>query len=210
MSTAISGKLYIVSAPSGAGKTSLVRALMERLPGICFSVSHTTRAPRPGEVDGRDYHFVDVERFEQMIREGAFLEYARVFDNYYGTSRAAVEALLADGRDVFLDIDWQGARQVRAAWSEVESIFVLPPSREALEQRLRGRGQDSDETIARRMRDAVNEIAHYREYDYLIVNDDFDVALGELEAVVRAGRLRCEAQSRRHAALIEGLLASEG
>ncbi len=210
MSERPQGTLFIVSAPSGAGKTSMVRALMERDPDLGFSVSHTTRPPRPGEVDGRDYHFVDVHTFERMVEEGAFLEYARVFDNYYGTSRAAVEAQLAEGRDVFLDIDWQGARQVRQAWPEAVSIFVLPPSREALEARLRGRGTDSDEVIAGRMARAVDEASHYDEYDYLIVNDDFETAVGDLGAIVRARRLRLPAQQVRHADMIAGLLASVG
>ncbi|HEB99988.1 MAG TPA: guanylate kinase [Thiotrichales bacterium] len=210
MSERPQGTLFIVSAPSGAGKTSMVRALMERDPDLGFSVSHTTRPPRPGEVDGRDYHFVDVPTFERMVEEGAFLEYARVFDNYYGTSRAAVEAQLAEGRDVFLDIDWQGARQVRQAWPDAVSIFVLPPSREALEARLRGRGTDSDEVIAGRMARAVDEASHYDEYDYLIVNDDFETAVGDLGAIVRARRLRLPAQQVRHADMIAGLLASVG
>lgn len=202
------GNLFIASAPSGAGKTSLVRALMERLPEVAFSVSHTTRAMRPGEENGRDYHFVEHAEFEAMIERGEFLEHAQVFDNYYGTARAAVEAQLAAGQDVFLDIDWQGARQIRELWPEVISIFILPPSREALQERLTGRGQDDAETIARRMRDAVAESSHYDEYDYVIVNDDFSVALDELECLVRAARLEIAPQQRRHAALIERLLAS--
>ena len=208
--TATLGNLFIVSAPSGAGKTSLVRALMERDPDIAFSVSHTTRPPRPGEADGRDYHFVDVATFERMIEEGAFLEYARVFDNYYGTSRAEVERLLAAGKDVFLDIDWQGARQVRSAWPEAVSLFILPPSREALEARLRGRGTDSEEVIARRMAQAVDEASHYREYDYLIINDVFETALEDLAAIVRAVRLREPRQACRHADLLRDLLEEEG
>ena len=204
------GNLFIVSAPSGAGKTSLVRAMMERLGHVAFSVSHTTRAMRPGEQDGRDYHFVDIPTFEAMIAEQAFLEHARVFDNYYGTARASVEAQLAAGEDVFLDIDWQGAQQIRAAWPGVVSMFILPPSRAALESRLRGRGQDSDEIIARRMQGAVSESAHYDEYDYLIINDDFPTALEELMAIVRAQRLRTSQQSLRHAELLERLLEPAG
>lgn len=200
------GNLFIVSAPSGAGKTSLVRAMMERLGQVAFSVSHTTRAMRPGEQDGRDYHFIDVPTFEAEIAAGAFLEHARVFDNYYGTARASVEAQLAAGEDVFLDIDWQGARQIRAAWPGVVSIFILPPSRAALESRLRGRGQDSDAIIAKRMEGAVSESAHYDEYDYLIINDDFPTALDELMAIVRAQRLRTSQQALRHAELLERLL----
>jgi guanylate kinase len=200
------GNLFIVSAPSGAGKTSLVRAMMERLGHVAFSVSHTTRAMRPGEQDGRDYHFVDVATFEAEIAAGAFLEYAKVFDNYYGTARASVEAQLDAGEDVFLDIDWQGAQQIRTAWPGVVSIFILPPSRAALESRLRGRGQDSEEIIARRMQGAVGESAHYDEYDYLIINDDFPTALDELMAIVRAQRLRTSQQILRHAELLERLL----
>lgn len=202
------GTLFIVSAPSGAGKTSLVRAMQERLGGIAFSVSHTTRAMRPGEADGRDYHFVDTKTFKQMIKDKAFLEHAKVFDNYYGTARAAIEAQLAAGEDVFLDIDWQGARQVRRRWKGVQSIFILPPSRAALESRLRGRGQDSDEIIARRMQGAISESSHHGEYDYLIINDDFPTALEELMAIVRAARLKQDRQAARHADLLTSLLAS--
>ncbi|RMG30617.1 MAG: guanylate kinase [Gammaproteobacteria bacterium] len=209
MAEAVTGNLFIVSAPSGAGKTSLVRALMARDPDIAFSVSHTTRAPRPGEEDGRDYHFVDVATFERMVEAGAFLEHARVFGNYYGTARAEVERLLVAGKDVFLDIDWQGARQVRAAWPEAVSVFVLPPSRAVLEERLRGRGTDSDAVIARRMAEAVAEAGHYREYDYLVVNDVFDTALEDLAAIVRAVRLREPRQARRHAALLRDLLHAQ-
>lgn len=201
------GTLYVISAPSGAGKTSLVKALIGSLDGVTVSVSHTTRAPRPGEQDGREYHFVDVERFRAMTAEGAFLEHAKVFDNYYGTSRAVVQERLAAGLDVILEIDWQGARQVRAVMPECVSIFILPPSRPALEDRLRGRAQDSDEVIARRMRDAVNEMQHWEEYDYLIVNDVFNEALAQLQAVFLARRLRREAQAVRHDALLGALLA---
>ncbi|MGE0080447.1 MAG: guanylate kinase [Thiohalomonadaceae bacterium] len=201
------GTLYVISAPSGAGKTSLVKALLGALDGVAVSVSHTTRAPRPGEQDGREYHFVDVARFKAMVAEGAFLEYAQVFDNFYGTSRAAIQDQLAAGLDVILEIDWQGARQVRAAMPDCRSIFILPPSRPALEERLRGRGQDSDEVIARRMRDAVSEMQHWSEYDYLVVNDVFDEALAQLRAVFIAHRLRREAQAVRHGALLGALLA---
>ncbi|MFN2308271.1 MAG: guanylate kinase [Gammaproteobacteria bacterium] len=204
------GNLFIVSAPSGAGKTSLVRAMMERLGQVAFSVSHTTRAMRPGEQDGRDYHFVDVPAFETMVGEGAFLEHARVFDNYYGTARSSVETQLAAGEDVFLDIDWQGAQQIRAAWPGVVSIFILPPSRAALESRLRGRGQDDAAVIARRMQGAVSESGHYDEYDYVIINDDFPTALDELIAIVRAQRLRAAQQALRHADLLERLLEPAG
>ncbi|KPV39100.1 guanylate kinase [Thiohalorhabdus denitrificans] len=186
------GLLIILSAPSGAGKTSLYRALLERVDGVVASVSHTTRAPRPGERDGVDYHFVDEAEFERQVAEGAFLEHARVFDRYYGTSRAAVEAERAAGRDVVLEIDWQGARQIRERVADAVSVFVLPPSREALRERLEGRGQDDPEVIERRMRDAEAEISHYAEYDYVIVNDEFEEALGSLVAVVRGERCRLD------------------
>ncbi len=200
------GTLFIVSAPSGAGKTSLVRALVEREPGVTLSVSHTTRPPRPGERDGVDYHFVDAATFERMVAEDAFLEHAEVFGNRYGTARATVERELEADRDVILEIDWQGARQVRAAMPGAVSVFILPPSREALEQRLRGRGQDDEAVIARRMARAVDEISHYDEYDYLVVNDVFETALEELRAIVRATRLRLPAQAARHAGLLRRLL----
>ncbi len=200
------GTLYIVSAPSGAGKTSLVKALLERVAGISVSVSHTTRAPRPGERDGEDYHFVDHARFEALVAAGEFLEHAKVFDNSYGTARATLVERLEAGEDVILEIDWQGARQVHAAFPEAVKVFILPPSRAALEQRLRARGQDSEAVIARRMAEAVSEMRHFDEYHYLIFNDDFATALGQLEALFRAGRLRCEPQSRRYAVELRGLL----
>ena len=205
-----SGVLYTVSAPSGAGKTSLVKALLESVDDLVLSVSHTTRPRRDGETDGRDYHFVDAATFDRMVAEHAFLEHARVFDNQYGTSRAAVEETLATGRDVLLEIDWQGARQVRERIPGSVSIFVLPPSREALLRRLRGRGQDSDAIIERRMEAAIDEMSHYAEADYLVVNDAFDEALGDLKAIVRAGRVRRERQARRCAHLIDALLAPPG
>lgn len=201
------GTLYVISAPSGAGKTSLVKALLGTLDEVAVSISHTTRAPRPGEQSGREYHFVDVPAFRALIEQGAFLEHAQVFDNYYGTSRASIQDQLASGLDVILEIDWQGARQVRETMPGCRSIFILPPSREALEARLTGRGQDSAEVIARRMRDAVNEMQHWAEYDYLIVNDNFDDALAELRAVFVAGRLKREVQAVRHEGLLRSLLA---
>jgi len=201
------GTLYTVSAPSGAGKTSLVRALLAGDEQLTLSVSHTTRPRREGEVDGRDYHFVDGEAFDRMVGERAFLEHARVFDNQYGTSRRAVEALLHAGRDVLLEIDWQGARQVRSAVAGAVSIFILPPSRAALRERLQGRGQDAPEVIQRRMEAAIDEMSHYAEADYLVINDDFAVALADLAAIIRAGRVRCERQVRTRHALIDALLA---
>ena len=200
------GTLYVIAAPSGAGKTSLVKALLEQSDGIGVSVSHTTRAMRPGEVDGKDYHFIDKSRFEQMVAEGAFLEHAQVFDNYYGTATANLQQQLASGEDVILEIDWQGAAQVREKIPECVKIFILPPSRAALEQRLTSRGQDSAEIIARRMRDAVNEMSHCHEFDYLVINDDFASALADLQASVRGRRLRYQAQAQHQASLLAELL----
>jgi guanylate kinase len=178
------GKLFVIAAPSGAGKTSLVRALMQRRPALRFSISYTTRKKRTNERDEHDYFFVNKEKFEQMRDAGEFLEHARVFDNYYGTSRKQVERLLDEGQDVLLEIDWQGAQQIRRTLPECRTIFVLPPSREALEQRLRGRGTDSDEVIARRLRDSLADLSHWNEFDYIVVNDAFDRATDELEAIV--------------------------
>lgn len=178
------GKLFVIAAPSGAGKTSLVRALMERRPALRFSVSYTTRKQRPNERDGHDYFFVDKAEFESLLAAGEFLEHARVFDNYYGTSRAQVEQLLDLNQDVLLEIDWQGAQQIRRALPECRSIFVLPPSRAALEQRLRNRGTDSDEVIARRLRDSIADLSHWNEFDYIVINDDFSRAGADLEAIV--------------------------
>ena len=200
------GTLYVISAPSGAGKTSLVKALLEKTEGIGVSVSHTTRVKREGEQDGVDYHFTEKAAFEKMVEECAFLEHAQVFDNYYGTATANIEAKLNKGEDVILEIDWQGAAQVRKQLPYSVNIFILPPSQAALEERLRGRGQDSDEIIARRMRDAKNETSHYSEYDYLVVNDDFESALTELKSIVLARRYRFGAQSRRLSALLQELL----
>ena len=197
--------MFIVSAPSGAGKTSLVRRAIAELEDLAVSVSHTTRARRPGDVDGRDYHFVSREDFEAMIAADRFLEYAEVFGNYYGTSVDAVQACLADGRDVVLEIDWQGAEQVRQKLDNIVSIFVLPPSRATLIERLRGRGQDSEEVIATRTAKAVVEMQQYHRADYLIVNDDFEQALAELKAVVVARRVTKARQASRHAGLITSL-----
>lgn len=206
MATTFTGTLFIFSAPSGAGKTSLVKALLDSTSHIGVSVSHTTRSPRPGEIDGRDYHFVAKETFESLIGESAFLEHAQVFDNFYGTSQRWVESELQDGRDVILEIDWQGAEQVRKLMPEAVSVFIAPPSIEALEQRLNNRGQDSQEIIERRMRDARSEMSHYGEYDYLIINDDFDNTVEELRAIIIARRHRLEAQQTRHAHTLENLL----
>jgi len=189
------GTLYVISAPSGAGKTSLVKALLEKTKDIGVSVSHTTRAMREGEHDGVDYHFTEKAEFEKMVQESAFLEHAQVFDNYYGTAIANIESKLKQGEDVILEIDWQGAAQVRKQLPYAVNIFILPPSQAALEERLRGRGQDSDEIIARRMQDAKSETSHYSEYDYFVVNDDFEEALIELKSIVFARRCRFDAQS---------------
>jgi len=201
------GSLFIVAAPSGAGKTSLVNALVTQQADIRLSVSHTTRLPREGEVDGQDYFFVSQDSFALMRDAGAFLESATVFDNSYGTSSEAVLTLLQQGFDVILEIDWQGAEQVRHNFPESTSIFILPPSKSALEQHLRGRGQDNDETIARRMRDAENEMSHYVEFDYLIVNDQFDVALSDLAAIIIARRHSIAVQKQVKLELLTELLA---
>jgi guanylate kinase len=203
----MSGNLYIVSAASGAGKTSLVKALAGSTEDLVVSVSSTTRPPRTGEENGVHYHFVSRGTFEAMLEAGEFLEHAQVFENYYGTSRDAVERHLAQGMDVILEIDWQGARQVRSRRPDSIGIFVLPPSRGALEQRLLGRGQDNEEIIGRRMRDAVAEMSHFDEFDYLVINDDFDTALEDLRSIVRSQRLRRGAQVERHGSLLDGLLA---
>lgn len=179
------GRVFVIAAPSGAGKTSLVKALLRADPNRCFSVSTTTRTKRPAEVDGVDYHFVGPDQFQAMVAADAFLEYAQVFDNWYGTTRGAVAALRDAGRDVILEIDWQGARQVRERLPDCTTIFILPPSREELERRLRSRAQDSDAVIARRLRDAESDIAHWPEFDFVVVNDRFDVALAELERIFR-------------------------
>ncbi len=198
--------LYIFSAPSGAGKTSLVTALVEATDKLIVSVSHTTRAKREGEVDGLHYHFIDVATYEKMVADDAFVEHAQVFDNFYGTSQAAIEAKLTEGVDVILEIDWQGAHQVRERMPAT-SVFILPPSRAELENRLRGRGTDSDEIIGRRMHDAISEMEHYGEYEYLVVNDDFDTALAELKAIVACQRLQLPRQKALLVELLSQLLA---
>jgi guanylate kinase len=178
------GRLYVVAAPSGAGKTSLVKALMQREPRMQFSVSYTTRKPRPTEVAGRDYHFVSTERFAQMVAAHEFLEHAQVFDHCYGTAVKTVQEALENGAQLLLEIDWQGARQVRARLPEACSIFILPPSRGTLEERLKGRSTDSADVIARRLRDAADDLGHWREFDYVVINDQFDQALQDLQAIV--------------------------
>lgn len=177
------GTLFVVAAPSGAGKTSLVRALMKRMPELRFSISYTTRRRRDTEQHGQDYFFVERAEFDRMVANREFLEHAQVFDNCYGTARAQVEAILARGENVLLEIDWQGAQQVRAAMPECRSIFILPPSREALEQRLRGRATDSEEVIARRLRDSIADMSHWNEFDYVVINDDFERATADLESI---------------------------
>jgi guanylate kinase len=202
----VSGTLYIIAAPSGAGKTSLVRALLEREPSISLSVSYTSRMPRTTEVDGQHYHFVSREVFEHMARAGAFFEYANVHGDYKGTAREAVEPLLTSGRDVLLEIDWQGAQQVREQWPGALSIFILPPSRAELERRLRHRASDSAEQIARRIADSRIEIARAPEFDYIVINDDFATAIDDLRSIFAARRLRRDAQVIRHATLLDDLL----
>jgi guanylate kinase len=202
----VSGTLYIIAAPSGAGKTSLVRALLEREPSISLSVSYTSRLPRATEVDGQHYHFVSREVFEHMAKAGAFFEYANVHGDYKGTAREAVEPLLTSGRDVLLEIDWQGAQQVREQWPDSLSIFILPPSRAELERRLRHRASDSAEQIARRIADSRIEIARAPEFDYIVVNDDFATAIDDLRSIFAARRLRRDAQVIRHATLLDDLL----
>lgn len=201
------GTLYIVAAPSGAGKTSLVKSLVETTSDVVVSISHTTRPLRPGEQDGVHYHFIPLPSFETMIAQGAFLEHAQVFGNRYGTSRAAVLAKLQAGLDVILEIDWQGAQQVRKQLPDSPSIFILPPSRDALRQRLAGRGQDSPEVIERRMAAALDELSHYVEFDYLVINDQFETALTELSAIIIAQRQRRTAQLERHLELFHILLS---
>lgn len=204
----------MLSAPSGAGKSSLIKALLAKHQdtnlhnnAMQASVSHTTRAPRPGEEDGVHYHFVSEQEFKALIEQGAFFEWAHVFGNYYGTSRVTIEQTLQKGIDVFLDIDWQGARQVKAQIPDAATIFIAPPSKVELKRRLEAREQDSPAVIAKRMHKAVSEISHYHEFDYILVNDNFDAALNELDAIVTARRLRKEKQVIRHQALFENLLA---
>ncbi|MCT8988593.1 guanylate kinase [Shewanella phaeophyticola] len=202
------GNLFIVSAPSGAGKSSLISALLKDKPSDKqVSVSHTTRQPRPGEVDGQHYHFVDVEQFKALIAQDAFIEWAEVFGNYYGTSKTVIEQTLAKGIDVFLDIDWQGGEQVKKLMPYAVGVFILPPSKAELERRLTGRGQDSQQVIDSRMAQAVSEMSHYAQYEFVIVNDDFDVALTDLNAIIRSQRLTCASQQYTHNGMLIDLLA---
>ena len=207
MRSEASGSVFIVSAPSGAGKTSLVRALLEADPLVKLSIYYTTRAPRPGEVEGQHYHFVDLNAFMVMLNRGDFLESAEVYGNHYGTSQRWIETQLAHGLDILLEIDWQGAMQVRKLMPQAISIFILPPSIAALKARLTGRAQDTDEVIARRVAAAREDMSHVGEFDYVIINDDFAIAAAELQAVVKASRLQLAKQMARHRALIQNLLA---
>ncbi|HEX5693411.1 MAG TPA: guanylate kinase [Arenimonas sp.] len=200
------GTLFIVAAPSGAGKSSLVNAVLAKEPGIALSISFTSRAPRPGERHAQHYHFVSKDEFKQMVAAGEFFEHALVHGDYKGTARQSVEPQLAAGKDVLLEIDWQGARQVREQVADSISVFILPPSRDALQTRMRNRGQDSEETIARRLAAAREEMSHYHEFDYVIVNEHFDAAAAELRAIFVAHRLRQPVQAHRHAGLIKELL----
>ncbi len=197
----IPGNLFIVAAPSGAGKTSLVRELLARDGQVRLSISYTTRAPRPGETDGRDYHFVSKEEFIALLDAGEFLESAEVYGNYYGTSERWIRAAMAAGDDILLEIDWQGAAQVRRMFAEAIGVFIVPPSLQALQQRLTGRGQDSAEVIARRMAAAREDISHVSEFDYVIINDDFAEAVTDLCALFRTRRLQANRQLARHASL---------
>lgn len=201
------GTLYVIAAPSGAGKTSLVKALIESLQHIRVSVSYTTRAPRLGEQDGVNYHFISHPQFEKMLDAAEFLEHAQVFENYYGTGQRWVEQELRKGVDVILEIDWQGAQQIRKLHPDCSSIFILPPSKDVLEQRLRQRNQDSDTVIARRMQGAVEEMSHYIEFDYLVINEDFQTALADLQAIVKSRRLQQHLQNEKLKHLLFELLS---
>jgi len=206
--SAARGTLFIVAAPSGAGKSSIVNAVLADTPGIALSISYTSRAPRPGERHAQHYHFVDKAEFERMVAAGDFFEHALVHGDYKGTARQSVEPQLAAGQDVLLEIDWQGARQVRKLVPEALSVFILPPSREALESRMRNRGQDSEATIARRLAAAREEMSHYDEFDFVIVNEDFPTAVREMQAIFVGSRQRLHVQQERHAALLAALLAA--
>jgi len=207
MSVTRRGSLFVIAAPSGAGKTSLVKAVLSRDPRLRVSVSHTTRKQRPTEVPGRDYNFVDVGEFRRLIERQEFLEHAQVFDNFYGTGRAQVEALRTAGHDVILEIDWQGAQQVRKAQPDCKTVFILPPSRAELEARLRNRQTDSEQVIERRLRDAVADMSHFAEFDYVVVNDDFEKAVAQLLAILRGGGPEFGAKRPDLAPLLADLLA---
>jgi len=197
------GRLFVIAAPSGAGKTSLVKALLQRKPELHVSISYTTRKMRPTEEDGREYHFISVADFRQLVDQGLLLEYAQVFDNHYGTGRRPVETELAQGNNVVLEIDWQGAQQVRRALPECVTIFILPPSRQSLEERLRNRRTDSEEVIARRLRDAVGDMSHWSEFDYVVVNDDFEKAANDLVSIIEGRGEKLDARRSE----LQGLLA---
>jgi guanylate kinase len=198
--------LFIISAPSGCGKTSLVKALIEKTQNLCVSISHTTRSARPSEINGKNYFFVSKDEFNQINKNNGFIESAQVFDNYYGSAKQTVRDLLATGTDVILEIDWQGARQVKKSFTEAISIFILPPSESALRTRLTDRGQDDNQLINRRMQDANNEMQHYNEFDYLVINDDFKIALADLSTIVHSQRLLLSQQSIRYQSLLNSLI----
>ncbi|USZ14275.1 guanylate kinase [Moraxella sp. FZLJ2107] len=203
----MTGKLFIITAASGTGKTSLVKELLANTDNLTVSVSHTTRSPRPGEENGVHYHFVNKDEFETLISQSAFLEYAQVFDNYYGTSKQAVSDLLTKGMDVILEIDWQGALQVKEQFGDAVMIFILPPSRDALRSRLSNRGQDSDEVIEKRLAGSITEMRQYDKFDYVVINDDFADALSDLQTIIKSHRLSLAVQATRNQALIADLLA---
>ena len=201
------GSLFIITAASGTGKTSLVKQLIATTNDLAVSISHSTRKPRPGEIDGQHYHFVSREIFADMIKKGEFLEHAEVFENYYGTAQSTVEFMLSNGLDVILEIDWQGALQVQKLRPDATTIFILPPDRQSLRQRLSNRGQDSQEVIERRLAGSVNEMSQYVNFDFVVINDNFDVALAELKSIIIANRLTLAKQQERHAGRIEQLLS---
>ena len=201
------GTLFVISAASGAGKTSLVKSVLKHVSDIEVSVSHTTRAPREGEVDGVDYHFVDKETFQAMVNGSEFIESATVFGNMYGTSRQHIQEQLFKGKDVILEIDWQGARQIRQLMNDCRTIYVVPPSVAALRERLTSRGQDDESVINQRMQEAISEMSHYVEFDYLIINDDFDEARDNLAAIIKGNRMLHEHQQQKHADLLAKLLS---
>ena len=198
--------LFIIAAPSGCGKTSLVKALLEKVNNLTVSTSHTTRDPRPGEINGKNYFFISKSEFNEINAKNGFLESAQVFDNFYGTAKQTVVDLLDKDIDVILEIDWQGARQIKKIFTDSIGIFILPPSEGELRNRLNNRGQDSDEIISRRMHDAVNEMQHYDEFDYLVINDEFNIALNDLETIILSQRLSIKEQSIKHASLLKSLI----